>query len=216
MAAWRYHPPVLLIAPGPAVDISHDVTIRGVTVHPPTGRYIMTSVRLTRPSLLSIGLTGMWGQREVVPLTHVHGDRAQLYRRGRAVFDESREAAAAAAARAAGFYVPVRNGHPQLPFSVTFKSRDIVGPSAGLAYALLISDMLAPGDLGEGRVLAATGTIDDRGGVGIVSGIPEKAAVARRAGSTIFVMPFDQLNGELHISVLGVTSLADALSALRS
>lgn len=207
---------MLLIAPGPAVDITHDVTITGVTVHPPSGRYIMTSVRLSRPTLLSIGLTGMWGQREVVPLAHVHGDRAQLYRHGRAVFDESRQEAAAAAARAAGFSVPIRAGQPQLPFSVTFKSRDVVGPSAGLAYALLISDMLAPGDLGAGRVLAATGTINDDGGVGIVSGIPEKAAVARRAGSTIFVLPFDQLDGELHISVLGVTSLSDALSALRS
>jgi PDZ domain-containing protein len=215
-AAAEYHPPFLLIAPGPAVDITNDVTISGVTAHAPTGRYIMTSVRLSRPSLLSIGLTGIWGQRELVPLAHVHGDREQLYKRGREIFDASRQAAAAAAARAAGFDVPVRAGRPQLPFAVSFRHRDVVGPSAGLAYALLISDMLAPVDIGAGRVLAATGTIDDDGWVGLVSGIPEKALVARRAGSSMFVMPVDQLDGELHISVLGVTSLADALDALRS
>ncbi len=215
-AASRYHPPVLVISPGPGVDITHDVTLGGVTAHAPSGRYIMTSVHLSRPSLLSIGITGMWGQREVVPLSHVRGDKEALYRRGRAIFEASRLDAAAAAARAAGFVVPVRNGHPQLPFTVSFKRRDIVGPSAGLAYALLISDMLAPGDLASGRVLAATGTIDVDGWVGLVSGIPEKAAVARRAGSTMLVMPVDQLDGELHISVLGVTSLRDALDALRS
>jgi PDZ domain-containing protein len=215
-AAGHYHPPLLLIAPGPAVDITDDVTIAGVAAHPPTGRYIMTSVRLSRPTLLSIGLTGIWGQRELVPLNHVRGDREALYQRGREIFEASRLRAAAAAAQAAGFEVPVRDGRPQLPFTVSFRPRDVVGPSAGLAYALVISDMLAPGALGGGRTLAATGTIDGNGWVGLVSGIAEKALVARRAGSSVFVMPVDQLDGELHISVLGVTSLTDALDALRS
>src|SRR5439155_90997 len=80
-------------------DITNDVTISGVAAHPPTGRYIMTPVHLSRPSLLSIGLTGVWGLREVVPLAHVRGDREQLYRRGRAIFEASRLDASAAAAR---------------------------------------------------------------------------------------------------------------------
>ncbi len=216
VGASRYHPPVLLLSPGPAVDITDDVTIAGVTVHEPNGRYIMTSVRLSRPTLLAIGLTGFWGQREVMPLAHVHGDRGQLYRRGQEIFEASQVAAAAAAARAAGFSVPIRNGRAQLPFQVTFRHRDIVGPSAGLAYALVISDMLAPGDLAAGRVLAATGTIDTEGWVGLVSGIPEKAVGARHAGSSMLVLPVDQLVGDLGLTVLGVTSLDDALHALRS
>jgi PDZ domain-containing secreted protein len=218
IGASRYHPPVLMLSPGPAVDITDDVVISGVAVHRPNGRYLMTSVRFSRPTLLALGLTGVWGQRETVPLHHATGDRSALHREGQAMFEASRNAAATAAARAAGLTVNVRNGRAELPFKVSFRHRDIVGPSAGLAYALLITDMLAPGDLASGRVLAATGTIDADGVVGLVSGIAEKAVGARHAGGAMLLLPIDQMvgNGNLGISILGVASLDDALRALRA
>jgi PDZ domain-containing protein len=47
-----------------------------------------------------------------------------------------------------------------LPFQVRFSERpDVAGPSAGLAYALAIADLLDQGDYARGRTVAATGTI---------------------------------------------------------
>jgi PDZ domain-containing secreted protein len=54
-----------------------------------------------------------------------------------------------------------------LPFRVSSRSRpDIGGPSAGLAYALVLTDMLDRTDDAR-RTVAATGTIDADGSVGI-------------------------------------------------
>src|SRR2546423_844992 len=54
VGASRYHPPMVMLSPGPAVDITDDVVINGVPVHRPSGRYLMTSVRFSRPSLLQL------------------------------------------------------------------------------------------------------------------------------------------------------------------
>jgi PDZ domain-containing protein len=214
VGAARYHPPVMVLGPGPVVDITNDVTITGATTHAPSGRYLLTTVRATRPSLLDLGLLGFRGQVEVVRLHGEPGSDERRHRRGRADFDASRKTAALAAAKAAGFDV----SRGALPFRVTFRERDIVGPSGGLAYALLITDMLSPGDVSTGRLLAATGTIDADGHVGLVGGIPEKAVALRRAGGALLLLPVDQLvgAGELGITVVGVNSLADALSVLRA
>src|SRR5207237_5580424 len=106
--------------------------------------------------------------------------------------------------RAAGLHVGTSpTGAPILPFQVEFRSRDVVGPSGGLVYALLISDMLAPGDLAAGRVLAATGTIDVNGDVGLVGGIAEKAVGARRTGRAWLLLPVAQM-GDVDASRLTV------------
>ena len=47
------------------------------------------------------------------------------------------------------------------PAPLRFRSRpDVGGPSAGLAHALAIADMLDPADLARSRAIATTGTID--------------------------------------------------------
>jgi PDZ domain-containing protein len=136
------------------------------------------------------------------------GDHTALHRAGRAAFDDSRTAAAAAAARSAGLR--------GVPFDVRFRGRDIVGPSAGLAYALLIDDLLRPADVANGRAVAATGTIDDTGTVGVVGSVAEKLVGARRAHASLMILPIDQLGqaSDARIAVMGVTSLNDALAAL--
>jgi hypothetical protein len=55
-----------------------------------------------------------------------------------------------------------------LPFRVSSRSRpDIGGPPAGLAYALVLTDMLDRTDDARSRTVGATGTIDADGSVGI-------------------------------------------------
>lgn len=209
VVASQYHPPVLLLSPGPVIDITNDVTISGAAVHAPNGRYLLTSVRVSRPSLLEMGFLGFRGQVEVVPLRNGNDDRDTLRRKGQEQFRASRLDAARAGARSAG----VDAGK----IDVRFRDRDIIGPSAGLIYALLVNDLLTSGDLSAGRAIAATGTIDGDGGIGLVTGIAEKAAALRRVGATLLLLPMDQLagSGGYGVTVVGVASLTEAIAALR-
>jgi PDZ domain-containing protein len=75
------------------------------------------------------------------------------------------------------------------PVKVTVHTQNIGGPSAGLAMALGITDKLSGGRLTGGRVVAATGTIDQNGNVGDVGGVAEKTIAVERAGATVFFVP---------------------------
>jgi hypothetical protein len=131
----------------------------------------------------------------------------------RAEFMQSRVDAAAAAARAAGMAVSP-TGRP--PFAVHFRDRDVVGPSAGLVYALAIEDMLSPTDRARGRVIAATGEIAPTGAVSGVGYVTEKTVSARRAGVQLLLVPQSDIDStsESGVPVDGVASLEEALTDL--
>lgn len=105
-----------------------------------------------------------------------------------------------------------------LPVDVAIASGEVGGPSAGLAYALGICDLLTPGDLTGGRIVAATGAIGLRGRVRPVGGIPQKMRAAEEAGATVFLVPRgnlrDALAVETSMEVVPVRSLAEAVAAL--
>lgn len=107
---------------------------------------------------------------------------------------------------------------PNLPVAVTIASGEVGGPSAGLAFALGVCDLLTPGDLTGGRIVAATGAILARGRVLPVGGIPQKMRAAEAAGATVFLVPRGNLRAALAVetsmTVLPVGSLAEALAAL--
>jgi Lon-like protease len=75
------------------------------------------------------------------------------------------------------------------PFDVEIASGDIGGPSAGSMFALGLYDLLTPGDLAGGRIVAGTGTIDGEGTVGPIGGITDKIVAARRVGAQLFLCP---------------------------
>jgi PDZ domain-containing protein len=77
----------------------------------------------------------------------------------------------------------------KFPFKVDVDTRDIGGPSAGLAMTLSIFDDLTPGNLTGGARVAVTGTIDPDGTVGEIGGIEQKAVAARAAGVTMLIAP---------------------------
>ncbi|MGZ4459097.1 MAG: site-2 protease family protein [Nocardioides sp.] len=117
-----------------------------------------------------------------------------------------------------GVVVDTRHLHAVLPFRVAFRERrGIAGPSAGLAYALVITDMLDRSDDAQGRAVAATGTIGPSGTVGPVGGVEEKAITARQASATIFFVPDADLAALEHgqLDVVGVSTLHQALGILR-
>jgi PDZ domain-containing secreted protein/Zn-dependent protease/CBS domain-containing protein len=310
-AALLYHPPLLVLEPGSTLDVSRDITITGVSTDEMEGQYLLTSVRLVRPSAL--GALVAWGTgREVVGLSQVlpeGTDAGDYFRQQREVFRESRLFAAAAAAEEAGLRVAIegsgvvvenvlpgspaaealrpgdvivgidgdkveiaselqdsvrarpagtrfrlsveRGGDPRplehlvvrsaslsgapepvtgigvlittrdfdvdLPFEVQFRDRRIGGPSAGLAYALAITDMLQPADFARGIAVGATGTIDVDGRVGSVGGLQAKAQALEDADADLFLVPEQEI-GEIDeggVETKGVTDLRQAIDLLR-
>jgi PDZ domain-containing protein len=77
---------------------------------------------------------------------------------------------------------------------VSFGTKDVGGPSAGMMFALGIYDLLTPGPLTGGMKVAGTGTIDSRGEVGPIGGIQQKLVGARRAGARWFLAPASNCN----------------------
>lgn len=110
----------------------------------------------------------------------------------------------------------------ELPFDVTIESEDIGGPSAGLAFALTVIDLLTQGELtgpNEGRTIAVTGTIGLDGTVGPIGGVRQKVAAVSDAGVDIFFVPTANVedarsNADDDLLIVPVSNLDSALAAL--
>jgi CRP-like cAMP-binding protein len=218
-----WHPPVAVVAPGPAFDVSRDIIITGVPTTPIHGRYLVPTVRATHPTLFGLGLELLHPHRRVVRLGDVvpPGMRqATLRRNAEQAFRRSQLLGAAAGARAAGFDVRVSGppGHEQatLPFTVQFRSRPVGGPSAGLAYALAVEDMLDSADRAHGRTIGATGDIGVDGRVHPVGYVVQKAAAVDAAGAALLLVPDVEVTEAWGrgVDARGVGSLSEALATL--
>ena len=115
-----------------------------------------------------------------------------------------------------GLLLQTKNLDVNLPFEVTFRKREIGGPSAGLSYALAVYDLITPKDIARGRVVACTGTIDLEGRVGPIGGIEEKAIAAERKDADVFLVPEEEVNDVegAALDVRGVGTLKDAIDFL--
>ncbi len=105
------------------------------------------------------------------------------------------------------------------PFPVSIDVTGIGGPSAGLAMTLGVIDALTSGSLTGGRTVAATGTMDDRGNVGDVGGVPQKTVAVENAGASIFLVPPSEYKAALSkdrpgLKVYEVSTLDQALGVL--
>ena len=302
-----YSPPVVVLGPGAAFDVTPDIHIKGVKTDTVTGEYVLTSVSVARPRL--IGLLGALANgREVAALSDVvpaQTDPDKYFKQQEDLFEQSEKISAAAAAKAAGMKVGFKGagalveslsaGRPaakvlktgdvitavdgtkitladqlvqrirsrpvgsdfamtvtrgkrtiqvhvrsasgivkgapgigatlstkdldvNLPFEITFKKREIGGPSAGLVYALAVYDLITPGHINDGRIVATTGTMDLDGNVGPIGGVKEKAIAAKRAKAELFLVPQQELEGAKGsgLDVVGVSTLKDAIAILKS
>lgn len=77
----------------------------------------------------------------------------------------------------------------ELPFEVKINIDDVGGPSAGMMFALGITDRLTPGAMTGGRTIAGTGTMSSSGQVGAIGGIRQKMISARQSGAEWFLAP---------------------------
>ncbi|WP_461164900.1 YlbL family protein [Arthrobacter sp. R4-81] len=105
------------------------------------------------------------------------------------------------------------------PVEVNISLQEVVGPSAGMVFALGIVDTMTPGDLTGGRKIAGTGTISPDGSVGPIGGIGQKMVGAQRSGATVFLAPAancEQVLGHIPdgLQVVKIENLAQAKKAV--
>jgi Lon-like protease len=117
-----------------------------------------------------------------------------------------------------GVDLGTRDTQFKLPFTLAIDTKDVGGPSAGLALTLGVIDVLTPGSLTGGKHVATTGTISLDGTVGPIGGIRQKTFLARRSGVDLFIVPNEELDEARRwagdMKVVGVGTLDEALAAL--
>jgi PDZ domain-containing protein len=153
---------------------------------------------------------------------HRSGDRVMLriVRGSQHPFDVETTVKAEGGRTRLGVQIETKNLKIDSPIDITIDSGRVVGPSAGLAYALELIDVLTPGELTGGTTVAATGELASlTGDVGEVGGVAQKAVTVRRAGAEIFLVPrgnYAEANAHAPkgLKVIAVDSIDDALQAL--
>ncbi|MGY1435987.1 S16 family serine protease [Streptomyces reniochalinae] len=188
------------------------------------GRLLSVTIAATQPEatvrLPDVVRSWFRDDRAVMPREAVYpggGDTRDAERRIAQEMKNSQDEAVTAALRQL-------NRSPD-DVDVTLRLGDVGGPSAGLFFALGIVDKLdgdgtGTGGLTGGRTIAGTGTIDGKGEVGPVGGIPLKTQAARRDGATYFLVPKSQC-GEAGaqlpagLRLVPVSTLDGALDALK-
>jgi len=108
-----------------------------------------------------------------------------------------------------------------LPIDVSVDPGNIGGPSAGLEFTLTLLDLLTPGDMTRGHVIAGTGTIAFDETVGAIGGVRQKVYGARSVGAEAIFVPRDNYPDAITaagdgIVVVPVDTLQDALDYLDS
>jgi PDZ domain-containing protein len=116
-----------------------------------------------------------------------------------------------------GVLLETKDFDVDLPFEIKFRKREIGGPSAGLAYAMAVYDLLEEENIADGRDIATTGTVDLEGNVGPIGGVEDKAIAATRAGAELFLVPEEEVGAVDDVEdlkVLGVSTLQGAVESL--
>lgn len=203
-----YHPPFVVVGSAPAIDVVDEITVEGRTVDRPHGRYLLVAARLDRRTLA--GTAAALVLRKRIVRAAADSSSEEVTRLGREWYQLSERTAVTVAARVLGL-------DPKT-LSVSFRERDVRGGSAGLVFALALVDMLDPDDLARGRVIAATGALDESGRVGPVGFVDMKAVAARSAGASLFLVPrrLEPRAKGIVTAVHGVSSLDEAVGLLRA
>jgi PDZ domain-containing protein len=226
-AGIRFWPlPYVVLEPGPTVDTlgSHEggqvIAVTGGKVSDSAGQLRLTTVLVdTEVGLREAVEAWFDGDRALAPRSRVYpaGQNAeQVDRRNAELFASSVRSAESVALRELGSPSGLRT-----PVKVEIDVDEIGGPSAGLMLTLGIIDKLTPADLTGGRIIAGTGTTDDTGAVGPISGIPQKLLGARAAGAELFLVPEGNCAEAVRNAVPGlvmakIATVGEALSAVRT
>ena len=227
--------PYAIVLPGEAQNIFKGViTFKGLTNYPPSGRIDLMSIRVTNPDTWIFGpeIIYSWldADRAVYP-------KSAIYPPGTTTEEESKQAKAdmvKSQDKAIVAAVNYLQSHPEImgetkvigaqrasqldTKKIAFKVGETGGPSGGLVFSIGLVELLTERDLLDGRHIAGTGTISERGIVGPIGGINEKIVSAKKVGATIFFAPVDNAeeisNVPDGIKVVTVATLAQAINYL--
>jgi len=234
--------PFAIVLPGDAQNIFKGViTIKDLETYPATGRIDLMSIRVTNPDTWISGpeLIYSWisAERAVYP-------KSAIYPPGTSTKEESKQAKAdmvGSQDNAISAAINYLESHPEIlapptasgsneaaiakapadaldPKKIEFKVSKTGGPSGGLVFSIGLVELLTEIDLMQGRHVAGTGTISERGIVGPIGGINEKILSAKKVGATIFFAPIGNAeeiaNAPEGIRVITVATLAQAISYL--
>ncbi|WP_433889645.1 S16 family serine protease [Streptomyces sp. CA-111067] len=190
--------PVSIVEPGLTADVlgardgTQVITVTGTPLRETSGQLRMVTIAATQPNA-SVHLSDVWHawfakDQAAMPRDSVYpsgGSVKDIEKANQKEMTQSQDAATTAALHHLGL-APSK-------VTVDLQLADVGGPSAGLLFTLGIIDKVSGnghgGDLTGGRTIAGTGTIDDKGKVGAVGGVPLKEQAARRDGATVFIVP---------------------------
>ena len=118
-----------------------------------------------------------------------------------------------------GFLATTVNERFDFPLEIDIKTGNVGGPSAGLMMALNVYNNLIPNDITNSLIIAGTGTIEIDGSVGPVGGIRQKVIAAKRAGSTLILVPTANFEEAFPLStddtaIVAVDSFEEALKVI--
>jgi len=121
------------------------------------------------------------------------------------------------------YFIPIF--HYEASPSITFKyKKSESGPSGGLMLTLSIIDALTKEDLTKGKKIVGTGTIDEFGNIGEISGVKYKLQGAVHGKCDLFIVPNENYEEVINlvnkhkykIEVKKVGTLFEALEYLQS
>ena len=222
--------PFAIIQPGPVSDLlgSNIAAAKGASLDlkPTSGKLYSLSVFVNSPNSKPHGIDVLiaWilGSETVVPFSSVY-ESGTSNKAEQAIGARQMSSSQQNATLAAANLIKALNPDKPLawkPSDITFKLKDVGGPSAGLAFGVALVSRLQDPSLIGGRAIAATGTISETGAVGPIGGINQKYISAKRAKAEIFLMPKancqDLADLNQKISVAGERAAAPQIIAVNS
>jgi Lon-like protease len=148
----------------------------------------------------------------------------QVKRKGKTVMEQLTTTTSTADPKASAVRIGIAPCCYEFPFDVKLNiDQNIGGPSGGLMFAMGIYDVLTPGSLTGGKVIAGTGEIDADGKVGEIGGIQQKLVGAQDDGARLFLVPAancaEALGGHYDpdkMRLVKVTTLDEALKDVKA
>jgi Lon-like protease len=222
--------PFAIIQPGPVSDLlgSNIAAAKGASLDlkPTSGKLYSLSVFVNSPNSKPHGIDVLiaWilGSETVVPFSSVYESGTSNKKEAAIGARQMSTSQQNATLAAANLIKALNPGKPLAwkPSDITFKLKDVGGPSAGLAFGVALVSRLQDPTLIGGRAIAATGTISETGAVGRIGGINQKYISAKRAKADIFLMPKancqDLADLNQKISVAGERAAAPQIIAVNS
>jgi PDZ domain-containing secreted protein len=205
--------PYHLTAPGQAENVGPMVSINKRTFAS-QGCFILPTV-ISEPATILYCLYSLFDAEAILSKSQSPQPRAQSANDDARQMAISQRLSTLVALEALGYDA---RAHKH-PIEVSFQSGNTSGGSGGLVFALEIYNRLTKKDLTRGRIIAATGTLDARGGIGPIEGINYKLKGAQRAGASVILVPAGNLHeidrATVNLEVIPVESFNDALNALQ-